>query len=434
MSTSDGTQSGADITNDNLCSVLESILKGSARTQILDRALSGDEFKVGVKRLRSSMQTHIFRASVDVFSLSQMIEELAEKTRDDGFHVLQAWDFGTHQFSEENVPTLMMDFWTKTAPEIRLERSSLAILLDYYFLHILALCAMRAWDGSNADAALDRVTKLVEHLQGPEGSGHQFVQNSETLLVLAVSHFHPEDQAYDRLVEKVRSLNSRHQLNFALIGSAVLASHLRWGFSVMYRRDLGRMRDDNTADYPWLLDALLTLAREYARMHEEGIQGTARENVVNALLNGLTPDPWAFIDTRPTVLVDHEAKYSELSELFIRYKEEILEEFESHRPGRDTYSPISFHTNFLPNTLVAMVMTALLEGSAQELSLNALFLSNRDAMGDERANFARMLMYYANASPDRLGEHGAALIIYDEGTGISHVGLTLSAFRKYIPG
>jgi hypothetical protein len=169
-------------------------------------------------------------------------------------------------------------------------------------------------------------------------------------------------------------------------------------------------------------------------MHEEGIQGTARENVVNALLNGLTPDPWAFIDTRPTVLVDHEAKYSELSELFIRYKEEILEEFESHRPGRDTYSPISFHTNFLPNTLVAMVMTALLEGSAQELSLNALFLSNRDAMGDERANFARMLMYYANASPDRLGEHGAALIIYDEGTGISHVGLTLSAFRKYIPG
>lgn len=69
------------------------------------------------------------------------------------------------------------------------------------------------------------------------------------------------------------------------------------------------------------------------------------------------------------------------SELFIRYKEEMLEEFESHRPGRDTYSPISFHTNFLPNTLVAMVMTALLEGSAQELSLNALFLSNRDEMG-----------------------------------------------------
>ena len=183
---------------------------------------------------------------------------------------------------------------------------------------------MRAWDGSNADAALDRVTKLVEHLQGPEGSGHQFVQNAETLLVLAVSHFHPEGQAYDRLVEKVRSLNSRHQLNFALIGSAVLGSHLRWGFSVMYRRDLGRMRDDNTADYPWLLDALLTLVREYARMHEEGIQGTERENVVSALLNGLTPDPWAFIDTRPAALVDYEAEYSELSELFIRYKDCLL--------------------------------------------------------------------------------------------------------------
>ena len=99
MSTSDGTHSGADITNDNLCSVLESILEGNARTQILDRALTGDDFEAGVKQLRSSMQTHIFRASGDVFSLSQMIEELDKNTRDDGFHVLHAWDFGTPQFS-----------------------------------------------------------------------------------------------------------------------------------------------------------------------------------------------------------------------------------------------------------------------------------------------------------------------------------------------
>ena len=98
MSTSDGTHLSTDITNENLCVVLESILKGSARTQILDRALKGDDFEVGIKRLRSSMQTHIFRASADVFSLSQMIEELDKKTRDDGFHVLQAWDFGAHQF------------------------------------------------------------------------------------------------------------------------------------------------------------------------------------------------------------------------------------------------------------------------------------------------------------------------------------------------
>ena len=82
MSTSDGTHLSADITNENLCVVLESILEGPARTQILDGALKGDDFEVGVKRLRSSMQTHIFRASADVFSLSQMIEELDKKTRD----------------------------------------------------------------------------------------------------------------------------------------------------------------------------------------------------------------------------------------------------------------------------------------------------------------------------------------------------------------
>lgn len=432
MSTADSSQFTSDSANENLCSVLESILEGGARSQILDRVLREDNLEVGFKRLRSSMQTHVFRASTDVFALSAMIEELDSRTREDGFHVLQAWDFGTHQFSEENVPTLMMDFWMRTVPEAQLERSSLSILLDYYFLHVLALCAMRAWDTRSADATLDRITELLGHLQGPNGSGHQFIQNSETLLVLAVSHFHPEGQAYDLLVEKVRSLNSRHQLNFALISAAVLGSHLRWGFSVMYTRDLGRMRDDNTADYPWLLDALLTLTREYARMSREGTVGSSRDNIVSAILNGLTPDPWAFIDTCPASLGNYKNEHAELQELFIQHKEGILEEFETHRPGRDNYSPISFHTNFLPNTLVAMVMTALLEGVAQKLSLNTLFMSHWNKIGNGRADLARMLMSYANASPDRLGEHGAALIIYDEGTGISHVSLTLSAFKKYI--
>ena len=432
MSTADGPQFTSDSTNANLCSVLESILKGSVRTQILDRVLREDNFEVGIKRLRSSMQAHVFRASTDIFSLSAMIEELDSRTREDGFHVLQAWDFGAHQFSEDNVPTLMMDFWMSTAPEARLERSSLAILLDYYFLHVLALCALRAWDGKSADVTLDRITELLGYLQGSNGSGHQFIQNSETLLVLAVSHFHPEGQAYDLLVERVRSLNSRHQLNFALIGAAVLGSHLRWGFSVMYTRDLGRMRDDNTADYPWLLDALLTLTREYAKMRREGVVGSSRDNIVSAILNGLTPDPWAFIDTRPASLSDYEDEHAELQELFIQHREDLLDEFELHRPSRDDYSPISLHTNFLPNTLVAMVMTALLQGSAQKLSLNTLFMSHCDQIANERTDLARILMNYANASPDRLGEHGAALIIYDEGTGISHVSLTLSAFRKHI--
>ncbi|GIS80589.1 MAG: hypothetical protein CM1200mP14_21550 [Gammaproteobacteria bacterium] len=55
----------------------------------------------------------------------------------------------------------------------------------------------------------------------------------------------------------------------------------------MYRRDLGRMRDDNTADYPWLLDVLLTLCG-VPRMHEEGlkVQSVKRSN---AFLMALVP-------------------------------------------------------------------------------------------------------------------------------------------------
>ena len=92
MSASEHPHLSTDVTSDDFCLVLESILEGSARRQILDRVLRGEDFEVGVKRLRSSMQTHVFRASSDVFSLAGMIEELDKRTCEDGFHVLQAWD------------------------------------------------------------------------------------------------------------------------------------------------------------------------------------------------------------------------------------------------------------------------------------------------------------------------------------------------------
>ena len=310
----------SEVTCDDACAVLETVLAGPARGEMLDWALERRSFGTAVKRLRSSMKTHVLRPAAGPLSLRDMIFQLDNRTREEGLHVFHAWEFADHRFSKDNLPTLMLDHCSSFGPAVLKTRASLAILLDYYFLHVLALCAVRAWDGGDAIATLDRVTRLVGHLQGPWGSGQRFVENAETLLVLAVSHYHPEEQGYEGLIERVQGLTEAHQLRFTLIASAVLGSHLRWGLALMYKRDLGRLREDNVADYPWLLFCLVTLMREYARLNEAGIDGAVRENVVDGLLNGLTPDPWAFVDEAPPALADHTAERAELYGLLSRYR------------------------------------------------------------------------------------------------------------------
>ena len=224
----------SEVTCDDACTVLDTVLAGPARGEILDWALEGRSFSAALKRIRSSMKTHVFRTAAGPISLRDMIFQLDMRTREEGFHVFHPWDFSDHRFSKDNLPTLMLDHCSSYGPAVPKTRTSLAILLDYYFLHVLALCAMRVWDRGDANATLDRVTELVGHLQGPGGSGQQFVGNAETLLVLAVSHYHPEEQAYDDFVQRIETLTEAHQLRVALIGSAVLGSHLRWGFALMY--------------------------------------------------------------------------------------------------------------------------------------------------------------------------------------------------------
>jgi hypothetical protein len=413
----------------NLCSALETALSGSSREEILDQVQHAGGFTKAVKRLRSGMRAHNFKTAGKPVSLAGMIKPLDARTQEEGFHVLQAWDYTAHRFTRENLPALTLDFWANMGVGVRRERASLAILLDNYFLHILALCAMRVWDEGDPNAALDRLTRLVQLLQGPGGSRQQFVSDAETLLVLAVSHFHPSEQAYDDLIDRVRTLNDDHQLNFALISSAVLGSHLRWGFAIMYERDLGRLRDDNTADYPWLLYSVATLMRAYSTMRDEGVDGSERENVVSGLLNGLSADPWAFIEAPPAALTGCGAEHSEFQRRFQEHRDELLEEFERHRPTREAFSPLSFQTNFLPNTLVGMVMAALLQGAPQELPLNALFVKSWADGPDFRGIVAKTLTYYAGSSLDRLGEHGSMLIAYDVQAGMRHYTMTISALK-----
>src|SRR5207248_5571148 len=132
---------------------------------------------------------------------------------------------------------------------------------------------VKSWAEGDPDAARARVAGRLARLQGSDGSGQQAAADAETLLLIATSHYELYDGAYDRLLDKVRTLNGAHRRNIAIGHAASIGSHLRFGFEATYGRDILRMRDDNVADYPWLSFSLLTLMREYDRIGSGGDAG-----------------------------------------------------------------------------------------------------------------------------------------------------------------
>ena len=142
----------------------------------------------------------------------------------------------------------------------------LAILLDYYFMHVLALLTMRIWDDGDPDENLDRLNAMLAELQGPNGSGQQFAADAETLMLIGTSHYEPEEWGYGKLLAKVRTLDERHQFRIGLGHASSMGCHLRFGFEAQCGRDTLALRDDNIADYPWLCFALAAVMREYARL------------------------------------------------------------------------------------------------------------------------------------------------------------------------
>ncbi len=407
------------------------------------------------------MRAHVFRGRFAPLVLDGLVRDFDLRTREEGFHVLHSWNHLEHHFTRENTPVLMLDRFAKEWSAARATPRVQALLLDHYFFYVLALMVMRAWDEGDPNRNLDRVTGLLRHLQGPHGSGHQFVARAETLLLMAISHFHPDESAYPRLLERIRTLDRAHRVHFALAEAAILGSHLRWGFAVLYRRDLGRMRTDNVGDYPWLLFSVATLMKEYVRLREEGAE--RRTRILEGLIDGLTPDPWAFTGAPPEALLRYEEEHSGFREAFAEHRDDLLEEFARLRPDREAYSPLSYHCNFPHNAIMAKVSIQLADENAPNLPMDAMFtraepwrpggapetaaagaegsdpVAGGDASRARAAEFvsadhpealARYLMAYSGASPERLGRRGARLIIYDPNVGLRYYRMALQALRS----
>jgi hypothetical protein len=402
---------------------LERALSGDARRGIVADASKSKDFRTALLRLRDSMRAHTWAAGGSQVNLGRIVKAFDALTREDGFHALNDWDGEADKVNEDTIPVDVLNYLIEKRGDGPIDPVVLAILLDYYFFHILSLLSLRVWDEGDADENFDRLDGLLADLQGPDGSRQPFVGNAETLLLIATSHFEVVEQGYDKLLARVRTLNRAHQANVALGHAASMGSHLRFGFEATYGRDTVNMRNDNVADYPWLCFALVTVMREYARLREDGIEGTGRERVVEALLNGLTPDPRAFIGQPPSSLSACDVERSEFTDFFRKYQYDLLEEFERHRPPADAYSPMSFFFNFSHNVLKGTVIDALLRGAPWDVTFNDLLTgmrrggSNEGPNDESKVKLAETLMGYARNSPSRIRGRLMPVIVYDPDAG-----------------
>jgi hypothetical protein len=420
------------ITFDGACSLLDTALNGATRQQIVAGVATAKDFRAALLRLRDSMRANAWKAGGHAINLEPSVEKYDRVTRLDGFHVLHDWDGIADKVNEDTIPVDVLHYLIDKRGTESPDRTALAILLDYYFLHLLALLALRIWDEGDADAHLDRLDDLLGALQGPNGSGQRFVANAETLILIATSHFELHERGYGTLLAKVKTLNARHRTNIALPHAASMGSHLRFGFEATYARDTVAMRNDNAADYPWLCFALATVMAEYCRMHNDGVPRTERAPIVEGILNGLSADARAFVGEPPSSLSACEAERAGFRDQFHRYRQELLEEFEPHRPSAQTYSPLSFFFNFSHNVLKGTLVDALLRGHAWTLTFNDLLtgIPRGTHAGESKEALAKTLMGYARSNPSPIRGRMMPVIVYDPASGREAFAVTMRKIKE----
>jgi len=402
------------------CSLIEQALHGSWRRRIVDDVAGSRDLRTALVRLRDSMRSNAWKSGAEDINLGRIVRTFDGMTRRDGFHVLHDWDGIADRVNEDTIPVDVLNYLVEQRGRSTADPVVLAILLDYYFLHLLALLSLRVWDEGDADANLDRLGHLLALLQGSDGSGQPFAGNPETLLLLGTSHYEIDERGYDKLLDKVRTLNRPHQTLVAMGHAASMGSHLRFGFEATYARDTVVMRDDNVTDYPWLCFSLAALMREHERLRAAGATGAGLDAVAEAIVNGLSPDARAFVRrTPPATPAPFEAERRQFAELFRARQDELVQAFERFRPSTAAYSPLAFFFNFSHNVVKGEVVDALLRGEPWRLTLNDM-LTSLSTGGEEntaKETLATTLMGYARANPHRIRGRLMPVIVYDPAAG-----------------
>ena len=407
-----------DMTFDQACGLVENALRGSVRKEIV-AGLAGKTLGSSLLALRDAMRANRFKAAGQQIFLDRVVTSFDGRTRAEGFHILHDWDGVAQQTNPDIIPVDVLHFLADQRGADAASEVELAILLDYYFAHVLSLMTMRVWDDGDPNENYERLNAMLADLQGPDGSGQQFASDAETLMLIGTSHYEPEEWGYGRLLAKVRTLDEVRQYKIGLGHASSMGCHLRFGFEAQCGRDTLLLRDDNIADYPWLCFALSAVMREYIRLADAGIENRDRAVIEEALLNGLTADARAFIGVPPPSLSDSESDRVRFVDGFARHKTALLEAFPKYRPTDQAYSPLSFFFNFSHNVVKGAVVDALLWGEAWDVSLNDLLTGVPRAGLEEGSQLllATTLMAYARSNPDRIRGKLMPVIVYDPQAG-----------------
>jgi hypothetical protein len=409
----------------DLFTLLHSALEGPLRDEIVGEAASAPDLGQALARLRDGMRAHVWKTAGTTLDLERSVQKHDRRTRLLGFHVLNDWDGIADRVNEDIIPVDVAHYLIDRRGAEPASRGVLAILLDYYFVHVLALLSLRIWDEGDADANLDRVDALLTALQS-RGGGQPFVADASTLLLIATSHYELHERGYGVLLDKTRTLNRAHRLQIAVGHAVSMGCHLRFGFEATYGRDTITMRDDNVADYPWLCFAVATVLEEYLRAREAREEGPGRARLEEALLNGFSADARALIGRPPASLGASEGERLQLVDAFHAVKGDLLPAFEAFRPTTPAYSPLAFFFNFAHNVLKGTVIDALLEGRPWPLTFNALLTSLPiGPQPDERVALAETLMGYARANPHRIRGRLRPVIVYDVPSGREAFSVTI---------
>jgi hypothetical protein len=407
-----------DLSFADACELVESALSGHVRHQIVGDLLGGSNARGrALVRLRDSMRANVWRTASTQISLERFVSRYDSLTRADGFHAIHDWNGKADAVNPDTIAVDVVNFVIENRGGEPPDRAVVAIALDYYFVYLLAMLTLRVWDEGDANTNLDRVDRLLDQLQGSGGSGQRFADNAATLLLIATSHFELDDGAYDRLLDRSRTLNRAHRRALALIHAASLGAHLRFGFDVTYGRDMASMRRDNGVDYRWLLFALATLIEDYAALPQE--ESAVRRSVVEALVGGLSPDPAAFVEDCPACLSASAAERTRFAELFHRHRQELVQEFDAYRPSERAYSPLSFSFNFSHNIVKGIVIDALIWRAPSHVTLNDLLRASAAGApdGEAKKKVTATLASYARASPDTIRGRPWPVITYDPRAG-----------------
>lgn len=419
-------------TFETLCAELEQLLAGPTRQHLVAEAAEAPTLGQALLHLRTGMRRHVWMVADASFDFERAIEKLDRKTRQIGFHVMNDWDGIADRVNDDTIPVDVLHYLIERRGEEPVSRPTLGMLIDYYVMHVLALLSVRVWDEGDPNENLDRVTRLLELLQGPGGSGQPFAADAETLLLIGTSHYEMYERGYAVLLENVRTLDARHQTTIALQHAASMGCHLRFGFEATYGRDTINMRDDNVADYPWLLYALNTVMQQYVRLRERGSAAVSEPLLLEALINGLSGDARAFVGRPPASLSNFSREREMFRDAFHAYRQDLLPAFEQFRPTDGSYSPLNFFFNFSHNVVKGTVIDALLESRPWTVTFNHLLTSQADEAVPSAAReaLARTLMEYARANPQAIRGRLMPVIVYDPGAGRQAFSVAMRKMRE----